>query len=192
MPQLKNPRHERFAQELADGKTLTEAYRVSGLERRVCSHPEGFYVYMLCDPRTHLVFYVGKGKRGRWRQHERDCRRGVVVNQAKYERIQEILGCGKRPIALLLEDGLSERAAFAIENRMIALIGPRVLTNYCAGNPYIQVMRKTKDLLRRIMPFKAWAARRSRTQEEIDLYWFVVRGLLKNNANLEELSYARP
>jgi phage terminase small subunit len=30
MPILTNPRHERFAQELAKGKTATEAYRLAG------------------------------------------------------------------------------------------------------------------------------------------------------------------
>ena len=33
MPVLKNPRHERFAQELAKGKTATEAYETAGFRR---------------------------------------------------------------------------------------------------------------------------------------------------------------
>lgn len=191
MASLPNSRHERFAQELADGKGATEAYRISGLERRLCANPEGFYVYMLCDPRDHSVFYVGKGKRQRWRQHEIDCRRGNVLNGAKHKIIQDILACGKKPIALLIEDCLAERAAFALERGMIVRIGRARLSNYAVGNPWAVIARRTMNMIRRVKPFGIWVAARKRTQEEIDLYWFVVCGLLKNYDNLTGLGHAR-
>lgn len=79
MTALSNPKHERFAQELAKGKTADEAYVSSGLERVECGHHSGFYVYALVDPRTDHVFYIGKGKGKRYAAHHREWISGIIA-----------------------------------------------------------------------------------------------------------------
>ena len=43
----------------------------------------GFYVYLIKDSFTHIVFYVGKGKDLRMLKHENDIRKGEKPNQGK-------------------------------------------------------------------------------------------------------------
>ena len=50
---MKQSERERIIKKLSEGET-----------------PDKYYVYALCDPSTHLPFYIGKGEGGRVWQHE--------------------------------------------------------------------------------------------------------------------------
>lgn len=121
MPVLKNARHERFAQELAKGKTADEAR---------C--PAGFYVYELLDPRTGEAFYVGKGVGRRAWVHESAERRGRERNPFKAAVLAELRASGRSPEVRIVKDGMRERDAYRLERSMIVRNRHR-LTNIALG-----------------------------------------------------------
>jgi uncharacterized protein len=46
----------------------------------------GYYVYLLVDPQTDRVFYVGKGTGGRCFSHVREARTTVRDSKGDYEK----------------------------------------------------------------------------------------------------------
>lgn len=52
------------------------------------------FVYHLVDPRDGEVFYVGKGRADRLRQHEREAELGTLTE--KCQRIRDIWAAGKQ------------------------------------------------------------------------------------------------
>ena len=58
----------------------------------------GYYVYFLIDSRNGQIFYVGKGKGKRVKQHTREAKSNNVVNAIKVERIREIWQSGARKL----------------------------------------------------------------------------------------------
>lgn len=97
-----------------------------------------YYVYVLCDPRkagefkygnwtfTHKPFYVGKGKGGRAVRHFQDYIRNSATqgyNTRKLKRIAAIhMETGLEPYVKYCR-GLTEDAAYAMEERVVAKIG---------------------------------------------------------------------
>jgi hypothetical protein len=62
----------------------------------------GYYVYLLIDPRTSEVFYVGKGVGNRCFAHVQVARKreaGVSGDYPKLDRIREIEAAGQRRCA---------------------------------------------------------------------------------------------
>lgn len=116
MPALKNSRHERFAQEIAKGKT-----------------PVVPYVYELVDPRDGLAFYVGKGRRRRAWQHIADAKAGRVLNRAKTDRILNILSAGLEVEVRIVSHHQTDMAAGDAEKARIEAIGLECLTNIMPG-----------------------------------------------------------
>ena len=92
----------------------------------------GFYVYLLQDPFSDEVFYVGKGSGNRAFSHllepESD-----VSETAKRERIRRIRAQGREPTVVIHRHGLSERAALEVEASLIDFIGVENLTNVVQG-----------------------------------------------------------
>lgn len=117
---------------------------------------EGFYVYGLIDPAVRRqakddllsVFYVGKGKNERWRDHEqdelRDLRRELhlVTRGSKAERIRKILDRGEEIPAIRLSSGykdskdaeFAEALTIALLNTILKQEGLDELTNGTRGN----------------------------------------------------------
>lgn len=93
------------------------------------ANPEGFYVYVLIDPRDGMVFYVGKGKGKRHANHLSEYRNARISNSAKYAKIGEITAAGYEPKALCVRDGMSSRDALTIETQIIKKLGRKYLTN---------------------------------------------------------------
>lgn len=88
-----------------------------------------FYVYLLSDPDTGEIFYVGKGKGNRVFQHFKD----KEVN-AKTNRIREILRNGKEPKIEILVHGIEdENTVKKIEAAIIDLLEKANLTNKVSG-----------------------------------------------------------
>lgn len=91
----------------------------------------GFYVYELFDPRTEIVFYVGKGTRSRIDDHEIEARKGRISRKCDMIRLIESAGhsIGKR-IVRSFED---EQAAYDFEADLIDEYGLSNLTNIIPG-----------------------------------------------------------
>src|SRR5512132_2110239 len=78
----------------------------------------GYYVYLLIDPRTSEVFYVGKGVGDRCFAHVQVARRtkaGVIGDYPKLDRIREIEAAGQEVRLDILRHGLEEETAFHVE-----------------------------------------------------------------------------
>ena len=90
-----------------------------------------FYVYELIDPRTGLVFYVGKGCRDRIDQHEVEARKGRQSRKCAQIRDIEASGftVGKRRTAHFT----CEQAAYDAEAELITFYGLANLTNVIPG-----------------------------------------------------------
>lgn len=135
MPPLPNARHERFAQELAKGKSAAEAARLADVVLTECEDREGYYVYLLVDPRDDKPFYVGKGLRRRAFDHVRECRAGRVGNPKKHQKIAGILAAGEHVRHVCVSHQLTQEQAFDLECRLIRGIGRAQLTNWAQGIP---------------------------------------------------------
>ncbi len=80
----------------------------------------GYYVYALRDPRTHEVFYIGKGVGERVFSHQRDADDSVATQGAKLSRISEIRVAGEQVEHLFLRVGIQDEAtAFLVEQEVI-------------------------------------------------------------------------
>ena len=87
------------------------------------------YVYVYIDPRTHLPFYVGKGKGNRLFSHLDD-----QTESEKVRHIAELRAAGCEPEIHVLRYGLSDAEAALVEAAAIDLIGRPPLTNIVAGH----------------------------------------------------------
>lgn len=85
-----------------------------------------YYVYTLADPRDGAVFYVGKGKGDRIKEHEKEARRGV--SSPKCNKINEILTAGLQVDERIVARFDNEQEAYAHESLLIAQFGA-CLTN---------------------------------------------------------------
>lgn len=93
------------------------------------------YVYILIDPRDGLPFYVGKGSKGRAKQHEKDVRRGSShnKNRAKTAVIQEIIDSGLTVQIKIASYHADDISALKAEIALIKEIGLENLTNIMSG-----------------------------------------------------------
>jgi hypothetical protein len=101
----------------------------------------GWYVYLLTDPRTGTVFYVGKGSGNRAYQHGAEARDRADhpdLQKAKHERILDIEGTGQAVTVEILRHALQdETTAYLIESAAIDLfdrLHPGSLLNLVAGH----------------------------------------------------------
>lgn len=96
-----------------------------------------YYVYLLIDPRTDEIFYVGKGRGNRVFEHARAAidERG---ESEKLGRIREILGCGLEVRHELLRFGLAESVAFEVEAAVIQVLGLTTLSNTVTGHHVLE------------------------------------------------------
>lgn len=92
-----------------------------------------YYVYHLIDPTTGQVFYVGKGKDGRAKDHQREAKRANPPYTAKQKKIRELLQKGHEPKIgkVMLFD--CEAEALRFEREEIERIGIDNLTNVLKG-----------------------------------------------------------
>lgn len=99
-----------------------------------------WYVYELIDPRTDLVFYVGKGSGNRIDHHEKETLRGVCskkINKIK-SIINKKLAIKKQKIAYFCD----EQMAYDYETDRIDFYGLENLTNVMAGGQKAWERRK--------------------------------------------------
>jgi len=94
----------------------------------------GYYVYLLSDPRTDKVFYVGKGCGNRINHHLLGALEEKTKETDKIKKIREIQKAGLEVELIILRHGLTEKEAFEIESSMIDYIGMDNLTNIVLGH----------------------------------------------------------
>lgn len=124
---LANPKHERFAQALAAGSSADAAFTAAGLPRLRLADCTGRYVYVLIDPRSDRIFYVGKGTGDRARQHEREAALDRGVNEAKRATIRSIHADGLRAVIGIVGSGLTESEALRLERALIVRAHKRLV-----------------------------------------------------------------
>ena len=93
-----------------------------------------YYVYLLIDPRTNKVFYVGKGCGGRINHHLLGALEEKTKETEKIKTIRDIQKTKKEVGLTILRHGLSEKEAFEIECAMIDFLGIENLTNLVSGH----------------------------------------------------------
>lgn len=92
----------------------------------------GYYVYLLIDPRTKEVFYVGKGTGNRVFHHANAAIESSDATE-KLDRIREIQANGLAVEYVMLRHGLTEETAFEVEAALIDYIDLESLTNEVRG-----------------------------------------------------------
>ena len=105
----------------------------------------GHYVYLLSDPRTGEIFYVGKGIGNRVFAHAADALRDSRESD-KLDRIRSIHAAGLEVQHELLRFGLDERTAFEVEAAAIELLDLDDLTNEIGGHHIGERGRMTTDV----------------------------------------------
>ncbi|OGI67287.1 hypothetical protein A2823_01570 [Candidatus Nomurabacteria bacterium RIFCSPHIGHO2_01_FULL_41_91] len=94
----------------------------------------GYYVYLLSDPRTEKIFYVGKGHGNRINHHLLGALEENTKESDKIKTIRKIQSAGLEVGLTILRHGLTEKEAFEIESSVIDLIGMKNLTNLVLGH----------------------------------------------------------
>jgi hypothetical protein len=114
----------------------------------------GSYVYLLIDPPTSEVFYVGKGVGNRCFAHVQVARKThaqVSGDYPKLDRIREIEAAGQEVRLDILRHGLDEETAFHVEAATIDALRPDardmgLLTNAVAGHDVEQGRQSVADI----------------------------------------------
>lgn len=113
----------------------------------------GYYVYLLIDPGTQSVFYVGKGVGHRWEAHLTAARMPAVEGDefSKLQQIRDIQATGQQVRVDILRHGLDEPTAFEVEAATIDLLRLNhremgLLTNAVAGHHITRGRASVQDL----------------------------------------------
>jgi hypothetical protein len=93
----------------------------------------GYYVYLLIDPETDSIFYVGKGIGNRIFAHLANAL-SVPTESDKRDTIRSIQAKGLQVRHIIHRHGLTEKEAFEVEASLIDFIGLGALTNIVQGH----------------------------------------------------------
>lgn len=104
----------------------------------------GYYVYILKDPRSSTIFYIGKGIGNRVFQHVAGALKSSAISN-KLNLIREIHNTGVKVEHYILRHGLTQEQAFEIESACIDLMGISHLTNSVKGKDSWERGLKTVD-----------------------------------------------
>ena len=108
-----------------------------------------YYVYVLVDPRTESIFYVGKGTGQRLLAHgdEALLKADPGPRSGKVSRIHDIRAAGLEPRIDVVRHGLDEDDAFQVEGALIDSLGG--LTNAVRGHGAERGRESLDELKRR-------------------------------------------
>lgn len=106
-----------------------------------------YYVYQLIDPRTNIVFYIGKGKSNRMYVHENYVKNGKIPNGNKklFDKIKEIKDLGLNIVYSKILETDDEGSAYQYENQVINEIGIENLCNVVDDKLLIGMCDNTKN-----------------------------------------------
>jgi hypothetical protein len=93
----------------------------------------GYYVYLLIDPQSDQIFYVGKGTGNRVFMHLNEALLDETEN-TKLDRIRLIRQRNQDVRHIIHRHGLTEEEAFHVEAALIDLLGLDQLTNAVSGH----------------------------------------------------------
>ena len=82
-----------------------------------------FYVYALYYPDTHIIFYVGKGRKSRLDVSARLNKTPTDKNYYKFNTLKSIYNIGKKPIKKKLLTNVSETVTLEHETKLIEQYG---------------------------------------------------------------------
>jgi hypothetical protein len=119
-----------------------------------------YYTYLLIDPRSGLVFYVGKGKGRRMSCHARLARLGVVDNAEKFRKITEIHSSGEIVVEAVFSVHEDEGDSFNVERSLISILRSKGLTNISGGTVTNDQRNKETALamISRLRTFEEWVS----------------------------------
>lgn len=107
----------------------------------------GCYVYLLIDPETDKVFYVGKGTGNRIFSHMNNSLDNPKETD-KVKIIRRIIKEGKEIKHVILRHGLTEKEAFEVEASLIDYLGIEDLENLVRGQESIgRGMMSASDII---------------------------------------------
>ncbi len=112
-----------------------------------------FYVYLLIDPRTDKVFYVGKGKTNRMYEHKTDAINKRHHNKHLQNKILKILAAGLSIKYDKVFITTNEEEAFAKEMETIQYFGLKNLCNLTEGGEGSTGYKHTKKALQKMRAF---------------------------------------
>jgi len=117
-----------------------------------------YYVYYLIDPRDNVVFYVGKGTKGRMNYHENYVKSGKPIKSSrpKFNKIKEILDAGYEVIKLKVFETDDELLAYTTEIEHINAIGIENLTNIATDRKEVSISKLVSDGLRNSKKYAAF------------------------------------
>jgi len=102
----------------------------------------GGYVYVLKDPSTDKIFYIGKGKGNRVFQHIL----GAITSTSQSDKLDLIRKIGADKVQhYILRHGLTEEQSLEIESACIDILGLDNLTNTVKGHGTWERGLKTVD-----------------------------------------------
>jgi hypothetical protein len=93
----------------------------------------GYYVYLLSDPKTNEIFYVGKGTGNRVFAHINSAISSPLESD-KLDKIRLIQSRGLQVEHTIIRHGLTEKEALEVEASLIDFIGLEGLTNIVGGH----------------------------------------------------------
>jgi hypothetical protein len=133
-----------------------------------------FYVYVLIDPFSEEVFYVGKGKNRRIEQHTKYIHNGNSEDKLKNNRINQILEKGKEVKGRVIGRYETEQEAFVVESTLIKWVyGLENLTNLVHGHYHKNIRDKGNlkiikglDIEQKLFPNDAVFTRELETENE--------------------------
>jgi hypothetical protein len=112
---------------MAEFMSKTKEFSPSVIERL------GYYVYLLIDPETSNIFYIGKGTGNRIFAHLNDAIASPLASD-KLDKIRTIHSKGLQVKHIIQRHGLTEKEAFEVEASLIDFIGAHSLTNIVNGH----------------------------------------------------------
>lgn len=104
----------------------------------------GYYVYLLSDPATDEIFYIGKGKENRVFMHVQDALH-TEWESDRLDRIRGIHEAGREVGVFILRHGLTEDEALLVESSLLDLPILAHLTNKVKGHHSWEKGLKTLD-----------------------------------------------
>ena len=116
---------------------------IKAFSEKAIDYLNGYYVYALIDPRNSQVFYIGKGTGNRVFSHERESGKNPKSEKAKLQKIQEIEKGGYEVKRVIVNWGMTESEAFAVEAALINLmtfLSADMLTNAVSGHHVHEAM----------------------------------------------------
>tara|TARA_B100000378_G_scaffold236018_1_gene202707 strand:- start:17172 stop:17789 length:618 start_codon:yes stop_codon:yes gene_type:complete len=161
---------DHFCDMYLHGDGFTTAKVFSKFEHPL-SYGDLYYVYLLINPITDEIFYVGKGKGKRAESHLRENITGKLINARKHIVINEILDKGEEPRIIVFANNLEEKDAFSIERILIKRF-KKLITNASSGqyDKHEKNQQWAIATLRKIKPFEKWVNERPRPQKHIEIY----------------------